>query len=712
MRFYDAWIGRIAQGLWRRAFPGVVFSQWQTASGETQPDPEGVFQKAFEQVAAVFTCVSIFASFAAMVPYRIYRIPKGKSEEEKEPVEWEHPAASLFRSINDWTTAYQYAEAEIAYLLLSGNTYILKQGGTLRGQDYIGPAEELWILRPDRVKIVPNADGSINHWEYSAAPGEPIKFPPNQVCQIKRFNPYNSLYGQSVVRALQGAITTDVRAENYNANFLKNQARPAGAVVIKGSPPGIPQQERDRKEIQRVYRNPGTVGIFYGDTEWKDWGLSQKDMEFLEGRKFSREQIINAIIRYPTVAGLPSANYATADNDRRMFAENVVMPEMARVEQARQEFILSDFGPDVIGRFDWSQVSALREDMTAKATMLNLLVNGRRQIITQNEARTKYLHLEADETNPENNLLHIDQPLAGGFGMMGKTDPKRSRTDDWVPNAKHEARWLAYVRRIESTEKQARGWLSEMFDTQQAKCVENLQRARSLRGIDDIWDPTEQADLAEPVVKRILIAGAEQGIEHGIDALGGLDVTYGLDNPRLVEWIATQTMRQVKFINDTTADALRTTISEALDKGETLKEIRDRLDVLFEGRRGNVGTIARTEVQQSVQHTQTEVWKDTGVVEQNGWIASQSPNMRDSHGAQDAVEVAIGEPFPNGCRYPGDPNGLPEESINCMCDLYPVVNAMAKMEYLNKRLADLVYPAKGKGSRLWQTKENEKALKR
>jgi hypothetical protein len=53
------------------------------------------------------------------------------------------------------------------------------------------------------------------------------------------------------------------------------------------------------------------------------------------------------------------------------------------------------------------------------------------------------------------------------------------------------------------------------------------------------------------------------------------------------------------------------------------------------------------------------------------WMTMQDDRVRDSHQECHGVKRRLGEPFPNGLLFPGDPSGPPEEVINCRCWLVP-----------------------------------------
>lgn len=58
-----------------------------------------------------------------------------------------------------------------------------------------------------------------------------------------------------------------------------------------------------------------------------------------------------------------------------------------------------------------------------------------------------------------------------------------------------------------------------------------------------------------------------------------------------------------------------------------------------------------------------------GVVQKKVWIATPDDRTRESHLEIDGEEVDIDEEFSNGCQFPGDGNGPPEEVWNCRCSI-------------------------------------------
>lgn len=55
------------------------------------------------------------------------------------------------------------------------------------------------------------------------------------------------------------------------------------------------------------------------------------------------------------------------------------------------------------------------------------------------------------------------------------------------------------------------------------------------------------------------------------------------------------------------------------------------------------------------------------------WLATLDKRTRHSHAMLDGVAIANDKCFENGCMFPGDPGGAPEEVYNCRCTLLAVV---------------------------------------
>ena len=81
-----------------------------------------------------------------------------------------------------------------------------------------------------------------------------------------------------------------------------------------------------------------------------------------------------------------------------------------------------------------------------------------------------------------------------------------------------------------------------------------------------------------------------------------------------------------------------------------------------------------------------------GIKLEQEWLATLDGRTRDSHRHMDGEHVKVGEKFSNGCRFPGDPDGLGAEIWNCRCTLVARVEGVDQSDApRNSKLGDMTY---------------------
>ena len=81
-----------------------------------------------------------------------------------------------------------------------------------------------------------------------------------------------------------------------------------------------------------------------------------------------------------------------------------------------------------------------------------------------------------------------------------------------------------------------------------------------------------------------------------------------------------------------------------------------------------------------------------GVDMQQEWMSTLDNRTRHSHGAMHGERIPVDGTFSNGCRFPGDPNGEPEEVYNCRCTLVSAIKGFEgdKVTY-SPKLGDMSF---------------------
>lgn len=133
---------------------------------------------------------------------------------------------------------------------------------------------------------------------------------------------------------------------------------------------------------------------------------------------------------------------------------------------------------------------------------------------------------------------------------------------------------------------------------------------------------------------------------------------------------------KIKRINETTQKLFREVTKEVcslgINEGWGYEKITDKIQSeLNIAERYRAERIARTEVVGASNEGSYAGAKETGLDLMKEWIAYIDDRTRESH-AQPIEPVEMNEKFDVGgaeLEYPGDPNGPPEEVINCRCTI-------------------------------------------
>lgn len=202
------------------------------------------------------------------------------------------------------------------------------------------------------------------------------------------------------------------------------------------------------------------------------------------------------------------------------------------------------------------------------------------------------------------------------------------------------------------------------------KAASNEAEAAADAYLNGVFVPKEWQKPFERVVlpfttQALGEAGEAALVEVGIET--GFDVT----SPRAKKILQEKAFKFAKEVNITTQDKLRIALAEGLDAGEGIREISGRVSGVFDIARGSrTDTIARTEIVGASNHGTYEGYIESGIVLTNIWVETKDNRTRDGHTAHSGVggeEVKLTERFSNGLRFPHDPQGSAEETINCRC---------------------------------------------
>ncbi len=641
--------------------------------------------------AVVYRCVSLLARNLASVPLALYT----GTDEDKEQL-GAGPWYDLFLKPNPHLTRRTLWEATATYLYLGGECLWVLEG---RGDEQIGESEvptEIWPLPGScATEILDDSRTTLLGWKITTGGGT-VELPAHAVIHHKFFNPDNPWRGLSPLSAAMAGFRQDAKASAYNEAFYENGADPGGILTTDQSI--TPDQRQDlRRAWEDRHRGADKsyrVSVLGSGLDYKQMTTTHKDMQFLEQRRWNREEL-------SMVFGVPKwflgvsddLNYATAKSAERILWTGALLPFARMLEDTLEAQLFQVRDESLWAEFDTSNVEALRDDLEHKldgALKLRQLGYPLNEI---NERLT--LGMEAQDSGdvgllpmgliPADQIEEsdeLDESFLSLFEASAPSEPERpEEPSEPLRSRAASPRWDAVVRA--AMDPAERTFLKRINGYLQGRRAEVLRalgdmgrsRAPTTTGIEtyltdahDRWNEMLRKQLG-PVYLRTLLSGADSlGNE-----IGGLE-HFDQESPEVLRFLAEKEIR-VQKINDTIINNIRHQLLRGMDEGETLTELQDRIRHTFNTTRSQARTIARTESAQTVNGARQLAMEAEGI-EQQEWITSNDAHVRPEHQALDGDIKPTGESFVRGItlRYPGDLQAPARQVINCRCTVGPVLD--------------------------------------
>ena len=356
------------------AFSGVGQPTW------TPRDYEALAREGYAANAIAYRCVRLISESTALIPWVAHR--NGQLLDT-------HPLLSLLDRPNPMTNGRDLMSCLVGHLQVAGNAYLeavyVERDGERR-------PVELHCLRPDRMRVVPGADGWPEAYEYRVS-GRTHRFnggPGGEILHLSLFNPINDYYGLSPLEAAARSVDVHNATGGWLKALLENAARPSGALIYEGST-GAPnlshdQFERLKAELQDHYvgaANAGRPMLLEGGLDWKPMGFSPSDMEFISARHSAARDIALAFGVPPMLLGIPGDNtYSNYQEANRAFTRQTVLPLMDKVVSALDNWLCAGPGKNIKLSYDLNKLPALLPEREA---LWKRMSNAR--FLTTNEKR-------------------------------------------------------------------------------------------------------------------------------------------------------------------------------------------------------------------------------------------------------------------------------------------------------------------------------------
>lgn len=297
--------------------------------------------KAYEAISWINTALQIVGNMCALQKFNVYTL-----EGEKRIAQDNHPLELLLQTPNPNMSRFELLYATIAYRKLCGTAY-----WWLNRSDADDEPDEIWLVPTNRLKPIPDENLYIKGYVYDPGDGQYQTLPPWQIVSFKNFHPRNEFVGLSDIEAIAITAEGDQKMASWNTNFFADDNAKFPGVLAFEQHIAKPAWDRIKKDFQEAHGGTRRSlrmlrGVGAGGIHWIQTNISQKDMEFLEGRKFNQEEIFGVIA--PGLASMLAINATEANSltGRKTVTDMVVWPGLVSIAEKIQAQILPAYKTD------------------------------------------------------------------------------------------------------------------------------------------------------------------------------------------------------------------------------------------------------------------------------------------------------------------------------------------------------------------------------
>ena len=628
----------------------------------------------------VYKAIDKIAKTIAGSKFKLMEVKGDKVEEIND-----HELLNLIRSPNKNMHGWQFWYKIVAHLLLTGDAYILMPD--VENENDV--PESLHLLSPGRVstEITETVPAKLKHYEVQKQKGVGTEtFKPYKIIHLTLPNPENQFEGFSPTDAIEDWILEDKHASRYNLAFFQNGAKLSGMIEsdTKTTPDQLKTMKSTFENLHAGTENAYKVAALPKGKKYKEMSGSRKDMDFIEGQRFTMDKILAGFEVPKTLIGMSEqeTNRATAETAEFVFAKYNIAPFLEMIVNALNFTLIPRFEDNIALSFE-DPVPADKEHEIKEMKA----ATGGKQSITINEARSRYFGLKpieggnkitgriseteiAEDTEDKDAPEHVrkarsyykrknkgvlesaekaSEQIADIIKKNQEAKEKKVKDLSDMDDDEFEKIWKAFDDRMAGFEARLLENIKDFNKAQKETVLENLKKEieKGSRKKDiqrsDLFEFKEQVaimfDFIDPLFQTLVEDEAAETAE-----LLGIDVD--LDTPKFRELSENAATLLSQSYNSTTSDRILDKVNEGIEAGEGFNEIADRVEEVYDfaDRKRSV-TVAKTETIRLGNASARTTYEESGMVESVKWYTAVDDRVcqycRPMHGEIVGIEESF-----------------------------------------------------------------------
>lgn len=451
---------------------------------------------------------------------------------------------------------------------------------------------EFYILDPNHMQMKSDSRGLPAYWAYTDADGKVIYLEPEDIIYFRRINPKNWFEGLSKVKQLEFWTNAYAQGAQYNMSKLGNNTNVDKFIVFEGIDPA--QKEKIELQMREKYggaRNAGRTGVVAVEPKVVDVSSNQKDLDYVEGMKMLRQDIL-AAFGIPEALFFPSATNANSKEAITLFQRDTLEPLLEQEMAVLNEQLIRKYEQRVITKvttyfkFD-NVVDKDKDELVEQAK--KLVESG---IYTRNQA-LKYIGDEPVSggdiyINGNSNPQPMDEEEAKG--LYQKTLQLKEQLDGLIKQQERTEFIEKSIKLADEQEGIMYASAESLFQDQFKRAIEYINKTDNptIRGI---FNFKEEKEITKSVFKesyaKIIANSNDVGnveIKQKLlknNSSKSVNYKHKSISGEAIDEIAKKLEYFADELNTVTRDKLRKIIAEGKDKGFDTEQFRQSIEDLF-----------------------------------------------------------------------------------------------------------------------------------
>ncbi|MGP5725854.1 phage portal protein [Arthrobacter rhombi] len=569
----------------------------------------------------------------------------------------DHPLARMLGTPNPWTTHYNFFDALVRDLA------IFERFLAVKIKSKTDESYSLVRIPASMYEIKSSSWLFAEAFEVRGSNGKRM-FTREEVLFIDGYSPDGDLGGVSSIESLREILAEEYEAARMRAQTFRNGARTSGYIQRPAGAPKWSNEGRERFRAGWRSQYAGSGGsdaagtpVLEDGMEYVSASQSAKDLQYIESRKLTREEVASAYFIPPPMIGLlDHATFSNIKEQHKSLYQDTLGPWLKRIVEELQLQLLGDFSGNG-GRFylEFNLEEKMRGSFEEQAAQLQQSVGG--PWMSRNEARAMR-NLQAIEGGDD--LIVPLNVVTGGQASPADSGSQNVGGEAAAPAASRQRQVKAVEYELKAPEEipadhqKAMAKVFSRFFTRQRAVVLSAAGAKS----PDWWDAERwNEELSEDILDQSLDV-TKATAEATLVGMGIDPDEYSTD--RTKKFLKKVSDRISSQVNDSTAEAL-----EAAFSGDDPDAAAHVFDIAADSRADQSGMTAAATF---VGFAMVEAARQTKPKARKRWQVN-SGNPRATHASMNGEEVPIDEEFSNGMPWPASFNGDVDEVAGCQCSV-------------------------------------------